>query len=273
MSHDYTERLLVEEPALALLREMGWATACAEAELLGENGTVGREAMGEVVLLPALRAAITKLNPTLPETGIDQAADILTRSRTGISPEGANREVYELLKEGVLVSIPDPNGGQKQERVRVIDWENPKNNDFVAVSQMKITGPMYSCIPDVIGFVNGLPLVVFEFKKPGVPDREAFDGNITSYKHPLNGIPALWWFNAAIITSNGTESHVGILTADWERFFEWKRIAREDEPRTVSLETMLRGVCDKGRLLDLIENFTVFSEHKAGLVKVLAQNH
>lgn len=280
MSHDYTERLLVEEPALELLRQMGWATENAQWERFAERGisnvelgTVGRATPSDVVLVPFLRAALGKLNPALPDGGIEQAVDILTRSRTGMSPEGANREVYELLKEGVLVSIPDLNGGQKQERVRVIDWEHPENNTFLAVNQMKITGPMYSCIPDVIGFVNGLPLVVFEFKKPGVPDREAFDGNLTSYKHPLNGIPALWWYNALLITSNGTESHVGSLTADWERFFEWKRIEREDEPRTVSLETMLRGVCDKGRLLDLVENFTVFSEHKAGLVKVLGQNH
>ena len=273
MTHDYTESLLVEQPALALLAEMGWATENAEYEAFGAGGTIGREAKGEVVLLPTLRTALGRLNPSLPDSGIEQAVDILTRNRAGMSPEGANREVYELLKEGVLVSIPDPNGGQKQERVRVIDWEQPENNAFLAVSQMKVTGPMYSCIPDVIGFVNGLPLVVFEFKKPGVPDREAFDGNLISYKHPLNGVPGLFWYNALLITSNGTSSHVGSLTADWERFFEWKRIEREDEPRTVSLETMLRGVCDKGRLLDLVENFTVFSEHKAGLVKVLGQNH
>ena len=273
MSHDYTERLLVEEPALALLREMGWGSACAENETFGEGGTLERSTLSDVVLVPRLRAALTKLNPNLPEGGIDQAVDILSRNRSGMSPEGANREVYELLKEGVLVSIPDPSGGQKQERVRVIDWETPTENDFLAVNQMKIMGPMYGCIPDVIGFVNGLPLVVFEFKKPGVPDREAFEGNLTSYKHSQNGVPSLFWYNALLITSNGTESHVGSLTADWERFFEWKRIEREDEPRTVSLETMLRGVCDKRRLLDLVENFTVFSEHKAGLVKVLGQNH
>lgn len=273
MSHDYNERLLVEEPALALLREMGWTTVCAESETFGVDGTCGRDAMGEVVLLPTLRSALSRLNPNLPESGIEQAVDILTRSRTGMNPEGRNREVYELLKEGVLVSIPDPIGGQKQERVRVIDWETPANNEFIAVNQMKITGPMYSCIPDVIGFVNGLPLIVFEFKKPGVPDKEAFDENITSYKHPLNGVPELLSYNTFIVTSNGTESHIGSLTADWGRFFEWKRIERENETRTVSLETMLRGVCDKSRLLDIVENFIVFSELKSGLVKVLGQNH
>ena len=118
--------------------------------------------------------------------------------------------------------------------------------------------------------IDGLPLVVIELKKPGVPARAAFDENLTHYKAE---IPQLFWFNALLIASNGTDSRVGSLTADWERFFEWKRIEREDEPRRVSLEVMLRGTCDRARLLDLVENFTLFSEHKAGLVKIIGQNH
>ena len=188
--------------------------------------------------------------------------------------EQANREVYRLLKEGIPVSVADKErGGQKTERVRVIDWEQPANNDFLLVSQFSVTGALYTCRPDLVGFVNGLPLVVIELKKPGVPARAAFDENLTSYKHPQNGIPALFVFNALLIASNGTDSRVGSLTADWERFFEWKRIEREDEPRRVSLEVMIRGTCDKSRLLDLVENFTLFSEHKAGLVKIIGQNH
>ena len=185
--------------------------------------------------------------------------------------EAANREVYLLLKEGIKVSVPDrERGGQKTERLRVIDWENPENNDFLLVSQFSVTGALYTCRPDLVGFVNGLPLVVIELKKPGVPARAAFDENLTHYKQQ---IPALFWFNALLIASNGTDSRVGSLTADWERFFEWKRIEREDEPRRVSLEVMIRGTCDRARLLDLVENFTLFSEHKAGLVKIIGQNH
>ena len=112
--------------------------------------------------------------------------------------------------------------------------------------------------------------MVIELKKPGVPARAAFDENLTHYKQQ---IPNLFWFNAMMIVSNGTDSRVGSLTADWERWVEWKRIAREDEPRRVSLEVMLRSTCDRIRLLDLVENFTLFSEHKAGLVKIMAQNH
>jgi type I restriction enzyme R subunit len=139
--------------------------------------------------------------------------------------------------------VPDKKrGGQKAERLRVVDWQNPANNDFLLVSQVSVTGSPYTCRPDLVGFVNGLPLVVIEFKKPGVPAHTAFDENITSYKHLQNGIPGLFVYNALIIASNGTDSRVGSLTADWERFFEWKRIEREDEPRRVSLEVMLRGI-------------------------------
>ena len=138
---------------------------------------------------------------------------------------------------------------------------------------MTVTGDLYTCRPDLIGFVNGLPFVVIELKKPGVPAKQAFEENLTSYKHLQNGIPALFWYNALLIASNGTDSRVGSLTADWDRFTEWKRIEREDEPRRVSLEVMLRGLCEPTRLLDFVENFTLFSEHKSGLVKAIAQNH
>ena len=161
-------------------------------------------------------------------------------------------------------------GGQKTDRVRVIDWEHPANNDFLLVSQFSVTGALYTCRPDLVGFVNGLPLVVIELKKPGVPARAAFDENLAHYKQQ---IPALFWYNALLIASNGTDSRVGSLTADWGRFFEWERIEREDERRRVSLDTMIRGTCEPSRLLDLAENFTLFSEHKAGLVKIIGQNH
>ena len=188
-----------------------------------------------------------------------------------MSLASANREIYRLIKDGIKVSVPDKiNGGQKTERLRVIDWENPANNDFLLVSQLSITGALYTRRPDLVCFVNGLPLVVIELKKPGVPARAAFDDNLTCYK---SDISQLFVFNALLIASNGTDSRVGSLTADWERFFEWKRIEQENEPRRVSLEVIIRGTCDKNRLLDLVENFTLFSEHKAGLVKIIGQNH
>ncbi|MGA2547971.1 MAG: type I restriction endonuclease subunit R [Rectinemataceae bacterium] len=267
----YTEDHLVEQPAIALFAELGWQTLSAMDEKFGESGTLQRETKGEVVLIARLRTALSRLNSTLSPEAITTAVDELTRDRSAMSLEAANREVYLMLKEGIKVSLPDrERGGQKIERLRIMDWEKPTNNDFLLVSQFSVTGALYTCRPDLVGFVNGLPFVVIELKKPGVSARAAFDENLTHYKEQ---VPALFWYNALLIASNGTDSRVGSLTADWERFFEWKRIEREDEPRRVSLDVMLCGVCDRTRLLDLVENFTLFSEHKAGLVKVIGQNH
>lgn len=271
MPHDYTEDHLVEQPAIGLFASLGWHKVSAMEETFGPGGTLGRETKGEVVFPDRLRAALRKFNPSLPPDPITAAIDELTRDRSAMSLEAANREIYRLLKDGIPVSVPDRgHGGQKTERLRVIDWESPENNDFLLVSQLSVVGSLYTCRPDLVGFVNGLPWVVMELKKPGVPARTAFDENLTHYKRQ---IPQLFWYNALLIASNGTDSRVGSLTADWDRFFEWKRVEREDEPRRVSLEVMLRGTCDRARLLDLVENFTLFSEHKAGLVKILGQNH
>lgn len=267
----YSEDQLVEQPAIGLFADLGWQTLSAMEETFGASGTLGRETRSEVVLTARLRAALCKLNPTLPAEAISAAIDELTRDRSAMLPEAANRETYQLLKEGITVSVPDrEHGGQKIERLRVVDWEQPQNNDFLLVCQFSVTGALYTCRPDLVGFVNGLPWVLIELKKPGVPARAAFDENLTHYKQQ---IPGLFWFNALMIASNGTDSLVGSLTADWERWVRWKRIEHEDEPRRVSLEVMLRGTCDPSRLLDLVENFTLFSEHKAGLVKIIGQNH
>ena len=273
-SPNYSEDSLVEQPAIQLFAELGWVTLVASDEVLGAEGTLGRETKSEVVLAARLRKVLAQLNPALPVEAVNAAVDELSRDRSAMLPTAANRELWALMRDGVKVSVPDlARGGLKVERVKVVDWDDPAANDFLLVSQMTIVGQLYTCRPDLIGFVNGLPWVVIELKKPGVPAKQAFDGNLTSYKHAQNGIPALFWSNALLIASNGTDSRVGSLTADWERFFEWKRIEREDEPRRVSLEVMLRGLCEPSRLLDLVENYTLFSEHKSGLTKIIGQNH
>lgn len=269
--HAWTEDQLVEQPAIQLLESMGWTHLAAMDETFGEDGTLGRETPGEAVLVRRLRAALRRLNPDLPEPAIDASVLELTRDRSSMALAAANREVYALLKDGVPVSVPDEErGGQRDERVRVVDWTDATTNDLLVVSQLSVTGLLYTRRPDLVLFVNGLPWVVIELKKPGVPARQAFDDNLTAYK---DDIPQLFWSNALLVASNGTESRVGSLTADWERFAEWKRVEREDEPRRVSLEVVLRGTCEPGRLLDLAENFTLFSEHAGGLSKIVAQNH
>jgi type I restriction enzyme R subunit len=273
MTHNlYNEDHLVEQPALALLAELGWQTTCGLEETFApEGGSLGRRDRREVVLVPRLRAALERLNPGQPSEAINAAIEELSRNRSAMGLVAANREVYRLLKDGVLVSVPDfVRGGQSKVRLRVVDWDRPAENDWLAVNQLSIQGDLSKCLPDLVGFVNGLPLVVFEFKKPGVSARVAFTDNLRHYKA---AIPQLFWSNAFLIASNGTASRIGSLSADWERFFEWKRIASEDEPRRVSLEVLLRGTCQPQRLLDYVENFTLFSDSKGGLIKIIAQNH
>ena len=159
---------------------------------------------------------------------------------------------------------------QRTVRVRVIDWENPAENDFLLVSQFSVTGTLYTCRPDLVAFVNGLPLVVIELKKPGVPARAAFDENLTHYKAE---IPPLYVFNALLIPSNGTDSRVGSLTADWERFFEWKRIEREGEPRRVSLEVILPDDLHQAGLVLREQREVLHQVEQARLVARPANHH
>jgi len=227
----YSEDQLVEQPALALLAEIGWQTVSALDETFGAGGSLGRVTKSQVVLTDRLRGALIQLNPGLPPEAIQAAIDELTRDRSAMSLVAANREIHTLLTQGVPLSIPDHDrGGQTNLRLRVIDWEQPEANDFLLVSQLWISGPLYTRRPDLVGFVNGLPLLNVELKKPGVSARRAFDDNIATHK---TDIPQLYGYNGVLVASNGTDSRVGSITADWDRFFALKRIEREDEPRRV----------------------------------------
>ena len=268
----YSENQLVEQPAIALLKEMGWHTQDCSNEFESDiEIRTGREAKSEVVLTDRLRAALERLNPDATEDAIDAAIEELTQSRAVMNPVEANREIYNLLKDGVKVTVTDPNTQEETVSViKVIDWENPKNNDFFAASQFSIIGDMYTRRPDLICFVNGIPLILMEFKRIDENLYSAYNDNLRDYK---DTIPHLFWYNAVIIVSNGSESRVGSLTADWEYFTEWKRTESEDEQHQVSLEILLKGVCHPIRLLDIIENFTLFMEVQGGTIKLISKNH
>ena len=271
MNDQYSEDQLVEQPAIALLAEMGWETMDCHNEFDQGSSPLGRENRGQVVLIKRLRPALEQLNPDASSEAIDDAIEKLIESRATMSREEANYEIYRLLKDGVKVTITDPNDeGETDETLKVIDWENPENNDFFLASQFWIAGEMYTRRPDAIGFINGLPLVLMEFKRIDENIYSAYDDNLRDYK---DTIPHLFWYNALIILSNGSESKFGSLTASWEHFTEWKRVESEDEPGAVSLETILKGMCDHRRLLDIIENFTLFMEPQGGLIKLIGKNH
>jgi type I restriction enzyme R subunit len=266
----FTEDQLVEQPAIALFGELGWKVLNAYHEELGADGTLGRDNQSEVILVRSLRAALQKLNSNLPSEAIGQAIDQLTRDRSAMHRVRANREIYELLRDGVRVKVRHEDGSESPEVVRVIDWNDPEGNDFLLVSQFWIHSDLYSRRADLVGFVNGLPLVFIELKASFKNLRQAYDGNLSDYRAT---IPRIFTPNGFIILSNGTASKIGTLSSGWEHFSEWKKIDDEGEHGMVSLETMIRGTCDRSRLLDLMENFVAYSERPGGLVKLLAKNH
>lgn len=265
-----SEDALVEQPAMRLLAELGWDVASGFDEVLGPAGTLGRDSRSEPVLGSRLRDALRSLNPGLPESALDDAAEQLEEDRSAMDRVRANREVYGLLRDGARVEVSGDDGERRIVAVRFVDWDHAGANDWLAVSQFWISGDMYRRRADVVLFVNGIPLVLMELKVSHKNVRNAFDTNLRDYR---DTVPHLFWFNAFVMLSNGADTLIGSTFADWGHFGEWKRINSEDEQGVVSLETALRGTCQPQRLLDLTENFVAFMERPGGLVKALAKNH
>lgn len=260
----------LERETMKLFQQIGWQAVFAMDEWDHPVSPLGRGSKAEVVLPVHLRTALERLNPGLAAEAIDRAIDELTRDRSALSPAAANREVYRLLKDGVLVILLDDEGSEQTERVRVIDWSQPANNDFLLVSQFWVSGETYTRRADLVGFVNGLPLVLIELKAHHRALHAAYQDNLRDYK---NSVPQLFWYNALVLLSNGSDSRVGSMTATWEHFNEWKRINSEGEQGRISLETTVRATCTAERLLDLAEHFTLFEEGPGGLAKLTAKNH
>ena len=268
--HD-SEDAGIEQPAIALFAELGWETRNCYHERIEYGSEFGRQSFEDVVLVNRLRAALERLNPGVPPLALDLAIDQLTARRAGLSPARANEAVYKLLKDGVRVRVARPGENPDlEETVQVIDWKDPGNNDYLLCSQFWVAGEYGRKRMDLVGFVNGLPLVFIELKASHRRLELAYDKNLADYK---TAVPQLFWYNALIVLSNGSKSRLGSLTAGWEHFSEWKKINSEGEEGIISLDTMIRGVCDKRRLLDLVENFCLFTETKGGVAKLVAKNH
>ncbi len=261
----------LEQAAIACFQSLGWETANCYHETFGPESMLGRDNPGEVVLERRLRPALGELNPGISPVALEIAVENLTRGRSVLNPVRANAEIYKLLKDGIRVSYRRPEDGEEAvENVKVIDWDQPGANDFFLASQFWISGDYGNKRADLIGFVNGLPLVFLELKASQKALLSAYKYNLSDYR---DTVPQVFWYNAFIILSNGSQSRIGSVTAGWEHFAEWKKINDEGEEGVVSLETMLRGVCDPARLLDLVENFMLFSETKGEVSKLIAKNH
>ncbi|MBR30830.1 MAG: deoxyribonuclease HsdR [Spirochaetaceae bacterium] len=269
MPSPLSEDQLVEQPAIELFQVLGWEFVNAYEEQDADG--FGRETRSEVVLRPRLLFSLRTLNPDAPEDAIQRAADELSQDLSTWSPVAANRKIHDLILNGVLVDLqPSKSGNPDSVRLRVVDWENPTNNDFLIVSQFTVVGSHYTRRPDLVGFLNGLPLLLIELKKPGVAAVRAYEDNIRSYKAD---IPQLFHYNAFIIASNGLDTRLGSFSAPWEHLAEWKRAESEDEPAAVSLEKAIRGTCEPGRFLDLVENFILYSDESGGTKKLFSKNH
>lgn len=271
MSYDYSENILVQENAGKLLAcELGWDVKFAyNTESLGKDGTFGRESYKEILLIRYFKEALKKLNPWINENQIIEAQKVLENRLSTSSLLQVNEEKYFLIRDGIPVTQKKPDGQTEIKKAIVIDFQNPQNNYFLAVKEMKIQGDLYRRRTDIVGFVNGIPLLFVELKKNTVDVQNAYDDNYTDY---LDTIPHLFYYNAFLMLSNGTEAKVGTLGSKYEFFHEWKRLA-EKEQGSVALETMLRGICKKENFLDLLENFILYDHSGGHTAKILARNH
>ena len=271
MSYDYSENILVQESAGNLLHnELGWDVQFAyHTEVLGKDGTFGRESYKEILLTRYFRKALRTLNPWMNDNQISEAQEVLENRLSTSSLLQVNEEKYFMLRDGIPVTVKKPNGQTEMKKAIVIDFHDPETNCFLAIKELKIHGDLYRRRADIVGFVNGIPLLFVELKKNTVDVQSAYDDNYTDYQ---DTIPHLFYYNAFVILSNGMEAKVGTLGSKFEFFHEWKRLNEEDQG-SVALETMLRGICRKENFLDLFENFILYDHSGGHTAKILARNH
>ena len=267
----YTEDTLVQQIAADYLeRQLGWESVYAyNREDFGPESLLGRASDRDVVLERPLRAKLAELNPGLPDVVYDDAVRQITAVSASQTPVSANREKYALMRDGVRVTFTNDRGERESRLLRLFDFEEPSNNHFLCVRELWVQGDLYRRRADIVGFVNGLPLLFVECKNIHRDLRSAFENNYSDYR---DTIPQLFHHNAVVMFANGEKAKIGSITSRWEHFHEWKRLA-EEEPGVVDMETLLKGVCDKRNFLDLVENFILFDESSGETRKILARNH
>jgi type I restriction enzyme R subunit len=262
----------VEEATLAWLEELGYGTANG-LEIGPDGSKPERVAYSDVVLLCRLRDAIARLNPTLTNEVCEEALRKLLQTETPVLVE-ENRRLHRHLIEGVPLEVSREDGSIAGEYVRIVDFDDPDANDWLAVNQFTVIENKANRRPDVVLFVNGLPLAVIELKNPG-DENATLDGAFNQLQTYKAQISSLFRSNAALVISDGIEGRIGSLTADRERFMPWRTVDGGDlAPKgTPELETVIKGAFEKHRFLDLLCDFTVFGDTGEGLAKILAGYH
>ncbi len=263
------EDVLAEQPAIEWLLELGWAFA--HGPEIGPNGVAPeRESYSDVLLRSRLRAAISRINPDLSPTAVNSVVARVaeTASTTPIDDHAA---FHDLLLDGVKVEWRLPDGSTKSDQAFVVDFRNPTNNDFLVANQFTIQYGNQTRRPDLLLFVNGIPLGHIELKNPGDALATA-EGAINQIKTYVDHIPQLFRFVEVCAVSDLMTARAGTITTPAEHFAEWKSM----EPvgaDTPALEVMLRGMFEPARFLDIVESFTVFLGRSGPTIKVLAKYH
>ena len=271
MAKDYSEDQLIQKSAADLLEnELGWTSVMAwDAEVLGETGTLGRKSYHEVLLTRHFCKALKALNPWMTVKQLAEAVERMTERMSSQSLMQINEQKYQYIKDGIPVTRTKPNGETEEVKAKVIDFASPQKNEFLCVRELWVYGALYRRRADIVGFVNGIPLLFMELKNHDVEVVDAFNKNYRDY---LDTIPQLFYHNAFIMFSNGLEARVGTIDSKWEFFHEWKRL-NETEAGSIELPTMLRGICKKENFLDLLENFILYDHSDGRTVKIMARNH
>ncbi len=209
------------------------------------------------------------MNPGLPDEAYDDAIRQITAIVASQTLSATNREKYAMIRDGVQVGFRNAKGDRVRDRLRLFDFNDPGKNNFLCVRELWVRGDLYRRRADIVGFVNGIPLLFIECKNIHRNLKTAFERNFSDYK---DTIPQLFHHNAIVMFGNGEEGKIGSITSKWEHFHEWKRLA-EEEPGVVDMETLLKGVCDKRNFMDIVENFILFDESTGEPKKILARNH
>ena len=241
------------------------------------DGT-GRDSKRQCVLPQVLRAALARLNPGIPPEKLEETARELCRDHSASDMTATNYRLYNAIRNGIQIKLRR-NGKEDFDFVKLADFEHPENNTFTAVSQMWIQGRVYWRRPDVLVFVNGLPMIFIELKNSIVKVEEAYNDNLQNYR---KDIPDLFAFNQICVLSNGLETRIGAFNAPYNHFFEWLKVdsekERPDRKAIHAAETFgessvryfIDGLLKKDRLIDYIENFIMFRSQKN---KIIAKNH
>ena len=270
MSKEFSEDKLIQASAAELLeKELGWTAVYAFDEVLGLDGTLGRTSYKQVLLPGRFAQALKSLNPWMTGQQVTEAIERMTEYMSSQTLMQINEQKYQYIRDGVPVTRVKPGGETEEVRAKVIDFASPGKNDFLCVRELWVQGALYKRRADIVGFVNGLPLLFVELKNHDVAVEDAFNKNYRDY---LDTIPQLFYHNAMVMFSNGLEARVGTIDSKWEFFHEWKRLTEEDAGN-IELPTMLRGICKKENFLDLLENFILYDHSGGSTVKILARNH